>query len=148
METVADFIFLGSKIAVDGDCSHKIKRCLLLGRKAMTNLVSILKSREDITLPTKVCIVSSVQSLSRVRLFATPWTAACQPPCPLTTPGVYSNSCPLSLSSIGDAIQPSHPLSSPFLSFPASGSFQMSQVFASGGQNIVSASVLPVNIQG
>jgi len=95
----------------------------------------------------KVCIVSSVQSLSRVRLFATPWTAACQPPCPLTTPGVYSNSCPLSLSSIGDAIQPSHPLSSPFLSFPASGSFQMSQVFASGGQNIVSASVLPVNIQ-
>ena len=93
---------------------------------------------------------SSVQSLSHVQLFATPWTAACQPPCPLTTPGVYSNSCPLSLSSIGDAIQPSHPLSSPSLSFPASGSFQMSQVFASGGQSIavsVSASILPMNIQ-
>ena len=51
-ETVADFIFLGSKITADGDCSHEIKRHLLLGRKAMTNLVSILKSR-DITLPTK-----------------------------------------------------------------------------------------------
>ena len=53
METVADFIFLGSKITADGDCSHEIKRCLLLGRKAMTNLDSILKSR-DSTLPTKV----------------------------------------------------------------------------------------------
>ena len=56
METVADFIFLGSKITVDGDCSHEIKRHLLLGRKAMTNLDSVLKSR-DITLPTKVCII-------------------------------------------------------------------------------------------
>ena len=53
METVTDFIFLGSKITADGDCSHEIKRCLLLGRKPMTNLDSILKSR-DITLPTKV----------------------------------------------------------------------------------------------
>ena len=52
METVRDFIFLGSKITADGDCSHEIKRCLLLGRKVMTNLESILKSR-DITLPTK-----------------------------------------------------------------------------------------------
>ena len=56
MEEVADFIFLGSKITADGDCSHEIKRCLLLGRKAMTNLDSILKSR-DIILPTKVHIV-------------------------------------------------------------------------------------------
>ena len=56
VETVADFIFFGSKITVDGDCSHEIKRCLLLGRKAMTNLDSILKSR-DITLPTKVYLV-------------------------------------------------------------------------------------------
>ena len=56
METVRDFIFLGSKITADGDCSHEIKRHLLLGRKTMTNLESILKSR-DITLPTKVCIV-------------------------------------------------------------------------------------------
>ena len=59
METVTDFIFLGSKITVDGDCSHEIKRCLLLGRKAMTNLDSILKSR-DITLPTKVHLVKTM----------------------------------------------------------------------------------------
>ena len=68
LETVADFIFLGSTITVDGDCSHKIKICLPLGRKVMTNLDRVLKSR-DITLPTEV---SSVQSLSRVQLFATP----------------------------------------------------------------------------
>ena len=58
METVTDFIFLGSKITADGDCSHEIKRHLLLGRKAMTNLDSILKSR-DITLPTKFCLVKA-----------------------------------------------------------------------------------------
>ena len=58
-ETVKDFIFLGSTITVDGDCSHGIKRCLFLGRKAMTNLDSILKSR-DITLPTKVFIVKAM----------------------------------------------------------------------------------------
>ena len=56
VETVADFIFMGSKITMDGDCSHEIKRCLLLRRKVMTNLDSILKSR-DITLPIKVCLV-------------------------------------------------------------------------------------------
>ena len=56
METVTDFILGGSKITADGDCNHEIKRCLLLGRKVMTNLDSILKSR-DITLPTKFCIV-------------------------------------------------------------------------------------------
>ena len=59
VETVADFIFLGSKITADGDCSHEIKRRLLLGRKVMTNLDSILKSR-DITLPTTVCLVKAV----------------------------------------------------------------------------------------
>ena len=59
VETVTDFIFLGSKITADGDCSHEIKRCLLLGRKVMTNLDSILKSR-DITLPTKVCLVKAM----------------------------------------------------------------------------------------
>ena len=58
-ETVKNFIFGGSKTTADGDCSHEIKRCLLLGRKAMTNLDSILKSR-DITLPTKVCIVKAM----------------------------------------------------------------------------------------
>ena len=59
VETVADFIFLGSKITADGDCSHKIKRCLLLGRKVMTNLDSILKSR-DITLSIKVRLVKAM----------------------------------------------------------------------------------------
>ena len=59
VETVRDLIFLGSKITADGDCSHEIKRCLLLGRKVMTNLDSILKSR-DITLPTKVHLVKAM----------------------------------------------------------------------------------------
>ena len=59
METVRDFLFLGSQITADGDCSHEIKRCLLLGRKAMTNLDSILKSR-NITLPTKVHLVKAM----------------------------------------------------------------------------------------
>ena len=59
METVADFIFLGSKITADGDCSHEIKRCFLLGRKVMTNLDSILKSK-DINLPTKVCLIKAM----------------------------------------------------------------------------------------
>ena len=58
-ETVRDFIFWGSKITAHGDCSHNIKRCLLLGRKVMTNLDSILKSR-DIALPTKVCLVKAM----------------------------------------------------------------------------------------
>ena len=59
VKTVSDFIFGGSKITADGDCSHEIKGCLLLGRKAMTNLDNILKSR-DITLPTKVCLVKAL----------------------------------------------------------------------------------------
>ena len=59
VETVSDFILLGSKITADGDCSHEIKRCLLLGRNVMTNLDSILKSR-DLTLPTKVCLVKTM----------------------------------------------------------------------------------------
>ena len=59
VETVSDFIFLGSKITTDGDCSHEIKRSLLLGRKVMTNLDSIFKSR-DITLPAKVCVVKAM----------------------------------------------------------------------------------------
>ena len=59
VETVTDFMFLGSKISADGDCSHEIKRCLLLGRKVITNLDSMLKSR-DITLPTKVHLVKAV----------------------------------------------------------------------------------------
>ena len=59
VETVSDFIFGGSKITADGDCSHEIKRCLLLGRKVMTNLDNIFKSR-DITLPRKVCLVKAM----------------------------------------------------------------------------------------
>ena len=59
VETVADIVFLGSKITADGDCSHEIKRCLLLGREVMTNLDSMLKSR-DITLPTKVRLVKAM----------------------------------------------------------------------------------------
>ena len=59
MEAVSDFIFLGSKITADGDCSHEIKRRLLLGKKVMTNLDRMLKSR-DITLPTKVCLVKAM----------------------------------------------------------------------------------------
>ena len=59
METVTDFLFLGSSITADGDCSHELEKCLLLGRKVMTNLYSILRSR-DITLPTKVCLVKAV----------------------------------------------------------------------------------------
>ena len=65
MQTVTDFIFLGSKITADGDCSHEIKRCLLLGRKAVTNLESIFKSR-DITLPTKVLLQSYGFSIGHV----------------------------------------------------------------------------------
>ena len=98
VETVRDFIFPGSKITEDGDCSHEIRRSLLLGRKAITNLDSILRSW-DITLPTKVCLVKAMvfpvvmggcegwtiknvkvkmKSLSRVRLFVIPWTVAYQ----------------------------------------------------------------------
>ena len=78
-ETVADFIFLGSKISADGDCSHEIKRRLLLGRKAKTNLDSILKSR-DIILPTKVCLVKAMVSPG-VKYGCESWTvkkAECQ----------------------------------------------------------------------
>ena len=73
METGTDFIFLGSKITVDSDCSHEIKRCLLLGRKAMTNLDSILKSR-GITLPTKVCIVKARHTFPGVMCRCESWT--------------------------------------------------------------------------
>ena len=59
-ETVSDFIFWGSKLTADGDCSHEIKRCLLLGRKVMINLDSIFKSRDIITLPTEVCLVKAM----------------------------------------------------------------------------------------
>ena len=72
METVTDFLFLGYKITADGDCSHEIKECLFLGKKAMTNLDSILESRE-ITLPTKVCLVKAMV-LPVVRYGCESWT--------------------------------------------------------------------------
>ena len=107
METVADFIFLGSKITADGDCSHEIKIRLLLRRKVMTNLESILKSR-DITLPTKVHLVSSVAQ-------------SCPTPCDsmnYSMPGLpVHHQLPeftqTHVHRVSDAIQPSHPLSSP-----------------------------------
>ena len=68
METVANFIFLGSKITAGGDCSHEIKRCLLLGRKVMTHLESILKNR-DITVPIKVRLVKAMVFLTLIRIF-------------------------------------------------------------------------------
>ena len=73
METVTGFIFLGSKITADGDCSHEIKRCLLLGRKAMTSLDSILKSR-DITLPTKIRLVKAMVFFLVVMYGCESWT--------------------------------------------------------------------------
>ena len=93
METVTNIIFLGLKITVDGDSSHEIKRCLLLGRKAMINLTSIQFSHSVVS------DSSQPHGLQHARL-----------PCPSPTPGACSNSCPW----ISDAIQPSHPLSSPF----------------------------------
>ena len=97
VETMADFILGGSQITADGDCSHEIKRRLLLGRKVMTNLDSIFKSR-DITLPTKHHLVSSVQfSLSVVSDSLRPHESQhTRPPCPSPTPGVHSDSCPSS----------------------------------------------------
>ena len=115
-ETVSDFMFLGSKITADGDCSHEIKRHLLLGRKVMTNLDSILKSR-DISLPTKVHLVKAMV-FPGVMHGCESWTIkkavqfscsvvsySLRPhglqhtrlPCPSPTPGACSNSCPLSL---------------------------------------------------
>ena len=120
METVTDFISLGSKITADGDCSHEIKRCWLLGRKAMTNLDSVLKSR-DITLLTKVCLVKAM-------VFPVQFSSVAQS-CPTlcdfmnhSMPGLpVHHQLPESTQThvhwVDDAIQPSHPLSS--LSPPA-----------------------------
>ena len=94
--------------------------------------------------------LSSVQSLSRVQLFEIPWMQHVRPPCPSPTPRVYSNSCPLSWWCHPAISSSVIPFSSYLQSFPASGSFQMSQFFTSGGQSSgasASASVLPMNIQ-
>ena len=129
METVIDFIFLGFKITADGDCSHEIKRRLLLGGKAMTNLSSVQFSRSVLS--------DSLQ----------PNTAACQASLSIT------NSQSLLILMSIELLMPSnhlilcHPL---LQSFPASGPFQMSQFFPSGSQSIgvsASASVLSMNTQ-
>ena len=149
--TVADFIFLGSKITKDGGCSSEIKRRLLLGRKVMTNLDSILKRRE-IALSTKVHIVSSVQFSRSVtsESLRSHESQHARPPCPSSTPRVYSNSCPSSRW-CHPAISSSVVLfSSCPQSLPVSGSFPMSQLFAWGGQSTgvsALASVLPMNTQ-
>ena len=167
VETVSDFIFGGSKITTDSDCSHKIKRCLLLGRKVMTNLDSILKSR-DITLPTKVCLVKAMvfpgliygyeswtvktAECQRIdafelwcwrRLLKVPWTAVHQ----------TSLFIKLTLMSI-ESVMPSNylilcrPLLLPPSIFPSIRVFSNESFFASGGQSIrvsASTSVLPMN---
>ena len=100
-ETVTDFILGVSKITADSDHSHEIKRCLLPGRKSMTNLDSTLKSR-DITLPTEICLVKTMVfpvQFSRSVVYGSLQPREPQhtrPPCPSPTPGVYPNSCPLS----------------------------------------------------
>ena len=125
-----DFIFLGFKFTADGDCSHKIKRCLLLGRKVMTNLVQF--------------------SHSVVSTFLQPHEPQnARPPCPLLTPRVHPNPCPSSQWCHPNISSSVIPFSCP-QSVPASGTFQMSQLFASGGQSIgvsASASVFPMNIK-
>ena len=129
-ETVADFISWGSKITADGDWSHEIKRCLLLGRKVMTNLVQFIRS-----------VVSD--SLGRHG----PQHA--RPPCSSPTPGVCPNSCPLSQWCHPTISSSVIPFSCP-QSFLASGSFLMSKLFAAGGQSIgvsASTSVLLMNNQ-
>ena len=113
--------------------SHKSRNCHILKRKSRAMVE-----------------FSSVQLLSRVWLFETPWAADARPPCPSLTPGVYPNSCSLSRwchLTISSSVVP---FSSCLQSFPASGSFQMSQFFLSGGQSIrvsASTSVLPINTQ-
>ena len=132
METVIDFISGGFKITAEGDRSHEIKRSLLLGRKAMTNLVQF-------SLVAQSCLT------------------LCNP-MNCSTPGLLlyyqlPESTQNHVHWVGDVIQPSHPVvpfSSCPESFPGSGSFQMSQLFASGGQSIglsASTSVLPMNTQ-
>ena len=121
METVTDFIFLGSKITADGDCSQEIKRHLLLGRKAMTNLDSILKSR-DITLPTKVSTVKAMAFA--VVMYGCEFSSVTQSfptlcdPMNCSTPSLrvhhqLPEPTQTQVHWVGDAIQPSHPLSSP-----------------------------------
>ena len=141
VETVSDFIFLGSKITADNDCSHEIKRHLLLGRKVMTNLDSILKSR-DITLPTKVHLVSSVQ-------FSCSVVSNCDPMnCSMLGLRVHHQLPEFTqthVHQVSDAIQPSHPLSSP--SPPAFNLSQHQSLFQGGRSSHQVAKVLEFQLQ-
>ena len=150
METVRDYV-LGYQITADGDCSHEIKRHLLLGRKVMTNLNSLLKSR-DITLPTKVHLVKAMV-FPVVVYGCESWTERelSAEELMLLNYGVGEDS----LESLGLQGHPTIsffviPLSSRLQSFPASGSFPVSQFFAPGSRSIgssASASVFPMNTQ-
>ena len=150
-----------SKITADGDCSHEVKRHLFLGRKVMTNVDSLLKSR-DITLQTKVHLVKAMVfpvvmcgcvQFSRLVVsdsLQPHGLEHARPPCPSPTPRIYPNSCPLSWWCHPTISSSVVPFSSCPQSFLASASFQMSQLFAWGGQSIgvsASISVLPVNTQ-
>jgi len=118
METVTDFMFLGSKITVDGDCSHKIKRHLLLGRKAMRSLLLFF---------------------SHLVMFDTLWSHGLQHtgfPCPSPSPGACLNSCLLSRWFHPIISSSVVPFSSSLQSFPASRSFPISHLFSSGSQSI------------
>ena len=119
VEIVADCIFWGSKITVDGDCSHEIKRRLLLGRKVMTNLSSVQFSHS---------VVSN----------------SARPPCPSPTPGVHSNSCPSSRSCHPAISSSVVPFSSCPQSLPASESFPMSQFLDEVAKVLELATVLPI----
>ena len=133
METVRDFIFFSSKITADGDCSHDIKRRLLLGRKPMTNLSSVQFSRSVVS--------DSLRPHES-------WHA--RPPCSSPAPGVHSNSHPSSRWCYPAISSSVVPFSSCPQSLPASESFPMSQLFAWGGQSIgvsASASLVPMNTQ-
>ena len=136
MEKVTDFIFLSPKITADDDCSHENKRhLLLLGRKAMTKL-----------------LFSSVQFSCSVvfNSFRPHELQHARPPCPSPTPRVHSNPCPLNWGCHPAISSSVIPFSSCPQSLPASGSFQMNQLFTSGGQSIgvsTSISVLPMNTQ-
>ena len=135
METVTDFIFLGLQITADGDCSHEVKRRLLLGRKAMTNLDSILKSRHYFA-------DKGPSSQRKLK-----WS--CSVVSDSLQPGTCSNSRPLSRWCHPTISSFVIPFSSCFQSFSAPRSFPMSRHFTSGGQSIgalASASVLSMNI--
>ena len=152
IEAVIYFIFLSSKITAENDCSHEIKGCLLLGRKAMTNLDSILKSW-DITLLTRVCVV-------KVKVKVAQWCPTLCNPMNYSTPGLpIHHQLPEFTQShvhrVGDAIRPSHPLSSPSPPAPNPSQhqslFQCSQLFSWHGQSTgvsALASFLPKKSQG